>query len=149
MTEIKISPNKGPLPVEQMMKLKIFGIVSLKKDKKQYVGDKDLFLTLAAAYDYSSAYFAASEGLKQKEIAQEEYIIPHIVLMRDVDQIVIGGVPQVATPDTKLESQAEKSAQELGNYVKYVFETVGTPEEKKIADKVIVKFINEKTKRGR
>ena len=101
-------------------------------------------LSLIAAYSPAEAVMSAMQGIVQSGKKPEDFIVPLMMVFRELSSLV--ELPELQHPMMKVEGEKieqvkeEKSNQDMISYIKFVFETVGTSEEKKVAAKVISKF---------
>ena len=144
--------NLNPLPLERVEKLKVFAILSARNDlSKEIFNDQKLSLSLTAAYNGGDAIIGARQGLLNINLKPEDYKIPVMMISIYADKIIQqesklnipGTPPEIKIPDGALklpEKKAKKSTEEITAHILYVFDKVGTDEEKETAKKVIDKF---------
>lgn len=154
-----------PLNIERREKLKIFAITSVHKDIVEVVKEKSS-LALIAAYTLPEALVGVTKSFEMIAKEPSDYVTPYQIIEKDVDTFVQTGVTGMEVPEetlrrllktpqpgivyplqnsasepiNKVVEEKEKSIMQMISYVKYVFDKVGTEEEKEIANKVTEKF---------
>ncbi|MCK5211687.1 hypothetical protein KAJ89_03225 [Candidatus Parcubacteria bacterium] len=168
MPEIKSTPppqtsHSNSLPLEMTQKLKVFALLSFKRDVPlDFLNDHKLSLTLSAAYSQGDAILAAKQSLLSINLKPDDYKIPVMMISVEADQM-IQQEPKVIVPTKKGEEIGDKlfeavkniskdsleeipmgvprkSVEEIVAHILYAFDKVGTAKEKEIVKKVVEKF---------
>ena len=148
MTNFRINPHHAPMPLTKEMRLKIFGLVSVREEMKKALLPNDVWLTIAAGYELAGAILAANAGIERAGLKPEDFDVAYIHNVEDVEGL-LGWVP---APAQKIKVEEEvltpvairtpaKSARELVSYLKFVADIAATAEEKKVLEKVGEKFL--------
>jgi len=138
MIENNVGKVQGvPLAMEHKDRLHIWGVTSLHKDVPISVMENKIYLTIAAAYHPDGAILSAEKGLRFQGLEPRDFILPHMIHGALADDLISGLGAISKKPPT---SPAQRSIEDLSAHVLYVFDTVGTPTQKKTARSVVEKF---------
>jgi len=136
------------MPLTKQMRLKIFGLVSVREEIKGAIMPNDLWLTIVAGYELSGAILAANAMLESRGLKPEEYDAAFIHLAHDVESLLGWNpavklkVEEISVPEKVIPiRRAEKSAMELMAYLKFIADMAATESEKKVLEKVGEKFL--------
>ena len=80
----------NPLPLKREEKLKIFAILSFRRDVPlDIIKDNKLSLNLTAAYSAGDAIMAARQSLSDMKLNQDHYKVPVMMIHVDADKIIL------------------------------------------------------------
>ena len=136
-------PIPSPLDLEVRHKLKVYAITGLHKDITVEQMAHKIGLAMVVTYTDAEAIIGAGEAIRRSGQDPQNYKIPYQIINIPVENFLPVIAPPVKEPMlTKLRKEGErkKNISSFVNDVRYVFDAVGTAEEKEIARKVILKF---------
>ena len=138
-----LDSSKRILPLERSDKLKIFGILSVDKNIAPEVLKDRCHLGVVVSYTMVEALVAIRETLLLAGKDPSAFEIPYMHVLFNVEDI-IGNFTRVQEKPSEilpsLLDPKQKSVADLSSYVLYVFNEVGTPSEKELANLIIERF---------
>lgn len=138
--------SENRLAFESTEKLKTFAALSIHNSIPQEMLANKIFLTTGLAYNQAEILGKVLHGIIQA-VNPQEYITPYMVVMgvaiqESVQEFIPPSIPLILPViQENNEEKKEKSKEEIATYIRYVFDQVATPEEKKMAESVLRNFL--------
>ena len=150
------SQTADPLPMRRGTEsLKAFAVLAKDRSVPDEVLKDKLAIGIIFAYSQSDALIGAYQLVNSLGRDVRDYITPYMIAERDLTDLIkidnptlqfspeaFEAIQQPAPVETpiEIEKTKEKAREDMVSYMRFIVDTVGTPEEKDMAEAVISKF---------